>query len=49
MKNSNNINVRSLYLKNNRCNGLDVQAFKQMKLNKNNLKHLILGGNEIDQ
>jgi hypothetical protein len=49
MKNSNNINVRSLYIKNIRCEGLDVQAFKQMKLNNNNLKHLILGGNEVDQ
>jgi hypothetical protein len=49
MKNSNNINVRSLYLRINRSKGVDVQAFKQMKLNNNNFKHLILGGNEIDQ
>jgi hypothetical protein len=49
MKNSNNVNVRSLYFKNNKSKGLDVQAFKQMKLNNNNLKHLIFGGNEVDQ
>lgn len=49
MKNSNNINVRSLYLRKNKNKGLDVQALKQMKLNNNNFKQLILGGNEVDQ
>jgi hypothetical protein len=49
MKISNNINVRSLYPRKNRNKGLDVQALKQMKLNNNNFKQLILGGNEVDQ